>query len=163
MGDLAKAANLSRPALYLVFPSKVQIFTAVITRVFAEMLREIREGMHGIEYPAEQLMFAFEVWCVRPFEIIKASPDAADLLENGYKLAGNVTQSAVADFQKIIVDLFRSAISDTTATRATPAQAAQILVNATYGLKTGAKNAVQLRKMLRGLIELLLAGLGAHV
>jgi AcrR family transcriptional regulator len=30
MGDLAEAAQMSRPALYLVFPSKEQIFTVLI-------------------------------------------------------------------------------------------------------------------------------------
>ena len=32
MGDIADAAKMSRPALYLVIPSKEEIFTAVVSQ-----------------------------------------------------------------------------------------------------------------------------------
>ena len=38
MGDLAQAAHMSRPALYVVFPSKEEIFTAVMARLLTAML-----------------------------------------------------------------------------------------------------------------------------
>ena len=44
MGDIAEAAGISRPALYLVFSSKEEILTAVLARVFTAALEEIRQN-----------------------------------------------------------------------------------------------------------------------
>jgi Bacterial regulatory proteins, tetR family len=39
MGDLAESAQMSRPALYLVFPSNEQIFTEVVSRLINVLSR----------------------------------------------------------------------------------------------------------------------------
>src|SRR5215472_11097353 len=72
MSDLAEAAQMSRPALYLLFSSKEEVFRALVTQIFNELLREVREGMSKRAEVADQLIGAFEVWCVRPFEMIQA-------------------------------------------------------------------------------------------
>src|SRR5580704_13856017 len=87
MADIAEAAGMSRPALYLVFPSKEEIFTALLTRVFAAALDEIRQGLGRWPTAREKLSLAFEVWAVRPFEMTLASPDGKDLYESSYQFA----------------------------------------------------------------------------
>src|ERR1700756_1996961 len=82
MSDLAEAAQMSRPALYLIFSSKEEVFRVLITQIFTELLQEVREEVRKHEEVADQLTCAFEVWCVRPFEMIQVSPDARDLLES---------------------------------------------------------------------------------
>ena len=105
MGDLAEAAKMSRPALYLVFPSKEEVFTAVLKRVFAEVLDEIRQGIPLRETPLEKLTFAFEVWCVRPFEMVQASPDAGDLFESSLEFAAEFTIAATTEFEITIAQI----------------------------------------------------------
>jgi AcrR family transcriptional regulator len=68
MGELAEAAQMSRSALYLVFPSKGQFFTEVASRSLAENFDEIRKGILRFKTVEEKLAFAFEVWSVRGFE-----------------------------------------------------------------------------------------------
>ncbi|HEY8129307.1 MAG TPA: helix-turn-helix domain-containing protein, partial [Hyphomicrobium sp.] len=59
MGDIADAAKMSRPALYLVIPSKEEIFTAVLAQTFSEMLEEIRGGIGSFQTARDKLTFAF--------------------------------------------------------------------------------------------------------
>src|SRR5579862_5907010 len=98
MADIAEAAHMSRPALYLVFPSKEEILTAVVSRVFAAMLDEIRQGINRDVTVEEKLGFAFDIWCVRPFEIYQRSPDAKDLYESSFQFATEVTTQAFSRF-----------------------------------------------------------------
>jgi len=62
MSDLADAAQMSRPALYLIFSSKEEVLRSLVTQIFNELLREIREGLSKHEGVADQLTFTFEVW-----------------------------------------------------------------------------------------------------
>ncbi len=41
MGDIAEAAGISRPALYLVFPLKEKIFATVLTRMLDETVQQL--------------------------------------------------------------------------------------------------------------------------
>ena len=44
MGDVAQTAGISRPALYLVFPGKEELFSAVIHRMNTEAFQDIHAG-----------------------------------------------------------------------------------------------------------------------
>ncbi len=159
MADIAEAAHLSRPSLYLVFPSKEELLIAVTTQVFAALLNEIREGLDRFETPKEKLAFAFDIWTVRGFEIVQASPDAKDLLESSYEFAAEATNKAAADFVAIVVEILESLMRKQTKVDLSPLQVALILTNAMPGFKAAAKNTDQLRKLIAGLIGLVLASL----
>ena len=45
MGDLASAAGLSRPALYLVYPGKAEVFAAVVEWFIASTLAAMRASL----------------------------------------------------------------------------------------------------------------------
>src|SRR5260370_7330015 len=106
MSDLADAAQMSRPALYLIFSSKEEVFRSLVTQIFNELLREVREGLSKHDDVADKLTFAFEVWCVRPFEMIQASPDAKDILESGYEFAAEITFQPFSTFQNTLPNIF---------------------------------------------------------
>jgi TetR/AcrR family transcriptional regulator of autoinduction and epiphytic fitness len=162
MRDLAEAAHLSRPALYLVFPSKDELFTAVLRRAFTAMLDEIRQGLSRLATPKEKLMFAFEIWCVRLFETIQASPDAKDLLESSYEFAAKVTTQANADFEALLAEVLQPLVRQSTGLKLSSAQVAHILTSAAPGFKASAKNSGQLRELIAGLIAIVLASLPAR-
>jgi len=159
MGDIAEAARMSRPALYLVFPSKEEVFTAVMARLFTAALDEIRQGLGRFARADEKLTFGFEVWCVRPFEIILASPDATDLLQSSYEFATEVTTRAAADFEALLAEVLQAQIRGRAQTGFSSAQIAHILATAVPGFKESAKTAVQLRELVAGLITIVLASL----
>jgi AcrR family transcriptional regulator len=159
MSDLADAAHISRPALYLIFSSKEEVFRGVVTQIFTELLREVSEGVSKLESVADQLTWAFEVWCVRPFEMIQASPDAKDILESGYEFANEITVQAFADFETILSDVLRPSVRAKADSPFSSEQLAHILTTAALGFKESASSAVQLRQLIKGLITIVLAGL----
>ena len=71
MGEIARAAGMSRPALYLEFANKEDIFTAVLRRYSDDLLSEIQAGLKARNTPADQLMFVCDIWVVRPFEMVQ--------------------------------------------------------------------------------------------
>jgi len=72
---------MSRPALYLLFPNKEEIFKAAIRQIAGENLGAIRAGLEAYPTEAGKLRFAFEVWCVEPFRLMLQLPDAKELVD----------------------------------------------------------------------------------
>lgn len=159
MSDLAEVAQISRPALYLLFSSKEEVFRAVVTRLFTDLLQEVREGVSQHDGAAEQLTCAFEVWCIRPFELIQLSPDAKDILESGYQFATEITTQAFADFEEILAEVLRPLANAQAAPNLSAGQLAHLLTTAVQGFKESASSVIQLRQMITGFITLVLAGL----
>src|SRR5438132_7885748 len=150
---------MSWTELYFIYSSKEEVFQALVTQIFTELLREVREGVSKHEDVADQLTCAFEVWCVRPFEMIQASPDAKDILESGYAFATEITVQAFADFETILSDVLRPSVRAQADPPLSSEQLAHILTTAAQGFKESASSAVQLRHMIKGLITVVLAGL----
>ena len=159
MADLAEAAHMSRPSLYLIFPSKEQVFTAVVARVFASMLAEIRQGISRFTTAEEKLRFACEIWCVRPFEMILASPDARDLLESSYEFAAETTIEAARDFMSILAEILDPLVRRQNKIHLSSIQIAHLLASALPGFKGSAESVAQLRALIAGLITVVLASL----
>jgi AcrR family transcriptional regulator len=159
MGELAQAAQMSRPALYVVFPSKEGIFTAVMAQLLAALLDEIRQGLDRFSTPKEKLKFAFDVWSLRPFEAIRASPDAKDLLQSSYEFAAEVTTKAFADFEALLAEVLQPQVRKKAQMEFSSTQIAHILAAAVLGFKESAKTSAQLRELIAGLIAIVLSGL----
>ena len=159
MSDLAEAAQMSRPALYLIFSSKEEVFRSLVTQVFNELLYEVRAGLSEREDVTDKLLFAFEVWCVGPFEMTQVSPDARDILESGYEFATEIITQAFSDFENILSDVLRPIVNSQAEKLLSSEQLAHILTTAVVGFKESATSVTQLRQMIQGLITVVLAGL----
>ncbi len=161
MGEIAAAAGMSRAALYLVYPSKEDVLTAVVTRVFAAMLDEIRHGLGRFAPVEEQLTFALDVWCVAQFELVQASPDAKDLYESSYQFAAEVTAKATADFVALVAGVLEPLVRQQARVALSSVQIAQVLASAVPGFKDSVATTEQLRAMIARLITIVLASLDA--
>ena len=64
MYDIAKAASISRPALYLVFPGKERVFSAVILQLAQELSDQARLGIAVAVGPREKVMAVIEAWAI---------------------------------------------------------------------------------------------------
>ncbi len=159
MSDLADAAQMSRPALYLIFSSKEEVLRSLVTQIFNELLCEVRQGLSKHESVTDKLTFAFEAWCVRQFEMIQTSPDAKDILESGYEFAAEITLQAFSDFETILSDILRPMMISQAEKNLSSDQLAHILATAVQGFKDSAASVAQLRQMIEGLITIVVAGL----
>ena len=101
MGDIAQAAGLTRPTLYVAFPDKEQIFTAVVEKMITDKLAEIREGLLRRKTLKEKLCFACNAWAVDGYKLIQAHPDAADMFDLGFKSVC----AGYDEFAKLLADI----------------------------------------------------------
>ena len=156
MGDLAAAAHMSRPALYLLFPSKEEVFGAVMEQLFAELLNLIREGIATRATAYEQLVFAFEVWAIEPFKAVQAAPDAKDVLESSYTFAPAITANAMADFERLLGSILAPLAREAPLVMS-PDRVARILAAAVPGFKQSASSVNELQRLIEDLVTLVLA------
>lgn len=160
MQDLADAAGISRPALYLVFPNKEEIFKAVIKRSTKQSLNKIREGIDKLATTQEKLQYAFELWTVKPYELIRTAPDAKELIYSCYEFSREVFEKVGSAFEaelvKVINPLFKSNASTLTAKKT-----AKILRSAIRGFKDTAENSNELRELIRDFVAIVLLALNA--
>lgn len=139
MADIARAAGISRAALYLSFGSKEELFRAGSERAHARTMRNVEAALAGdgdIFSRIELAIAAFQRDLIMPFA---GSADATELFDANMALARDVTLAARAQ----LVALLARALADAEATgaitlddlKAVPTDLAGIIVAAMEGIK----------------------------
>jgi len=160
MGDIAKAAGMSRPALYLVYPSKEEIFKAGVISFMEDALGEIEAGLGARDSMREKLEYAFDIWLIRPYEVIDRLPDAKDLLDNAHGAAGEEMLQAKARFEGLLTNILEPLTGNAPASGMTAAQVAHLMAFSVISFKENAKDVEELRSLIDGLITMTMATLG---
>ena len=62
IADVAQAAGVANGTVYLYYPSKVDLFKAVVRELMAPGIERIEEAALALPTPAEQLRAALEQW-----------------------------------------------------------------------------------------------------
>jgi AcrR family transcriptional regulator len=161
MGDIAAAAEISRPALYLLFANKEAIFCAIFTRFANGRLAEIEAGIDDFPTVAEQLAFAVEIWIVRPYELLHNTPEGRELVECSYGFAADVVDASYRRFEAILLTVFAPYAKTLKAAGMSPATLAETFALALPGMKSGAKDSGHLHELLTRLITITTATLGS--
>jgi len=156
MGDIAERAGISRPALYLVFSGKEEVFAAVIRRMTDEQLTRIRAALPTLPTPGSQVLFACETWSAHSFDLIAAHPDARDL----FNLALLPVQQMYADFQALIAALLVAPVA-ASSLDATPEELARVLIFAMRGFKETVTDKRDMHRLIALQVSLLLTALEA--
>lgn len=159
MGDLAAAAGMSRPALYLVFCRKEEVFEGVLRAFTARTLAEIQQGLDARPTPLEKLRFAFDLWAVRPFGRFAASPEFREPAHASLAFAKPAIDEAIAAFEAVLVSILAPLGATAPAKALPPEQIARVLTRAVHGFKESAQDPDELRAMIDGLLEMVLASL----
>lgn len=154
MGDVAAAAHVSRPALYLVFPGKDELFSAVIRRMNTAALEDIQAGLSACGTLEEKLRFALDRWMAQAYDLAYASPDAEDLFRYSYPAMREVSD----EFQAFLAEMLREA-AKASPLPVTPEDLAQALFFSVHGFKTVAANGTDLRRMIALQVGVIVAAL----
>ncbi|MEM7248989.1 MAG: TetR/AcrR family transcriptional regulator [Acidobacteriota bacterium] len=157
MGDLAEAAGMSRPALYLVFPNKEEIFKAVLEEFAATALAEIREGLAGTDTTRDALHLAFDTWTVRPFELLHHAAGYEELSDCTHGFAREVVTTMYRDFEVLLVDILEPEKDGLSRRGLTTEHVARVLAVAVRGFKETARDVDELRALIEGILTLTLA------
>ena len=156
MNDVAEAAGISRPALYLVFPHKEDIFAAVIERLIQDTLQQYREALPRLRSLDRKLHFCCEQWAGHGYDLTQAHPDARDV----FNLAFTPVREMYAALETFLADLLREAV-DASKLKTTPEELARVLIFAMRGFKDIAEDGAHMRRLIALQVEVVLASLRA--
>jgi len=159
MADLAQAAGISRPALYLLFCNKEEVFAATLRAFTARALQEVRSGLPAQPTPKEKLVHAFEIWAIQPYVLLMTSPDAKELIDCSFTFAKEAIDRGYAAFEAELAGILAPLLAQAPPQARSAEQIARILTRAVHGFKEAATSAEDLRGMVDGLLDMVLAGL----
>jgi len=144
MGDIAKAAGMSRPALYLQFKDKEAIFSRVIENMDAQALTKIKTAIGKIGPLEEKLLHACTNWGMHGVELAAAFPDAADLFD----LQFPAVRKVYGNFQALVVEILLANLK-TWPISVSPEDYALTLAYGMRGLRYAAHDVEDMRRLIR--------------
>lgn len=154
IGDVAHAAGISRPALYLLFSGKEALFEAAVRELNRLRMAEIEAALETCETLEEQLFTGCSLWLVGVFDLKRSTPDARDMDD----LAFPVVVEAYGRLQAVISRL----LADSGLKLPAPAaDLARGLVFAMRGFGATARDRDDMLAMIRLQVELCCRALGA--
>ncbi len=143
MRDVAERAGISRPALYLVFPRKDDIFAAVLKHLSEEALQEYRWTLPQFPTLEEKLHFCCEKWGAHGFDLAEVHPDSKDLFDPSFA----PVREMYASFAAFLAELLTEPVA-ASALQSTPEELAHVLVSAMRGFEEFAEDGAHVRRMI---------------
>ena len=139
MADIARAAGISRAALYLSFGSKEELFRAGSARAHARTMRNVEAALAGtgdVFSRIEAAIAAFQRDLIAP---LSASDSAAELFDTNMTLAKDITLAArarlVAQLAQALADAQTTGAISLDAVNARPVDVAAMMVASMEGIK----------------------------
>jgi AcrR family transcriptional regulator len=155
MNDIAEAAGVSRPALYVLFKNKEEIFIAAYLRWVDETIAQVEAAMAKTASPKDKVARAFEIWAVGPFEMTTASPAAQELVDCNFAFAQAARKQGDTTFEATIAPVVARLIETLpAASRIAPGRIAHVLVSAMRGFKQAAATPDEMRRLIDELLQL---------
>ncbi|WP_084526426.1 TetR/AcrR family transcriptional regulator [Nocardia vaccinii] len=132
MEDVARAADISRPGLYLLFGSKQELFTAAVTDALNRSIAAVGEVLADTTRPSrDRLLDAFDQWTGRYIGVM--SGEVHTMAEEYADLLG----PAVTEFPSRFAALLDASLAESTDTAIAPRSTAvaQTLISTSIGIK----------------------------
>ena len=161
MNDIAQAADISRPALYLIFDNKENLFYELaanrldisIERAISALSVEATLNTRFID-----ALLAFEKAFYEP---VSSSPHGAELMDISQSLAADVLTKGfsklVTAFSNTIKEAEKCGEANFQDTPLTPKSFVELLITALGGIKKKAKTITEFRKQTTQVAEIFLA------
>lgn len=158
MDDIARAAEMSRPALYLLFRNKADIFRAIGSMLLGRSLEQANVILSGNGPLGERMLQAFEVAIFSMIEAIEQSPHGADILDMKNALAAGLLET----WQSGLLDMLTDAIeAEARRTRVklfgglSPRDLASVVLDAIEGAKARGASIEEKRRTARAAVALI--------
>lgn len=153
MADIAAAAGLSRPSLYLVFPGKEAVFRALAETLLADAASTAEAAWPGDAAVADGLAAAILAKDLPIHRLIASTPHASEILAETEALVSDLHEAAAARFAALVTARLAAAGD------AAPALTARLIVNAAAGMKHARQPEADYVADVRRLAAMVAAGL----
>lgn len=156
MDDIARAGEISRPALYLLFRNKAEIYRAIATMLFDASAAAARAALATGGSFAERVMASIDCSLIALMATISESSHGAELLDMKNSLAGDLAavwrdKLAVAFAQAIATEADRNEV-DLAARGLTAHSLSELLLDGLEGMKSRVAGPGDLRAQARRLV-----------
>lgn len=159
MADIADEAGISRPALYLQFKNKGDIFRAGFEMFVEELLGTMASVLVGKGDLPARVAEAVIAGLVTPFRDFHGTPHGEELFDAKQALAEDLGNEWFARMQHLIADAMTRAIADGQMKLPDGADApivARLLVNGLEGIKNRTHLGEGTEREMRLLVDLML-------
>ena len=163
MDDIAKLAGMSRPALYLLFRNKQDVFRSLSEHLQITALEAAEAALAADKPFVERLHNAILVKEEMLFRVVSESPHGEELFDANTEIAGDVTERTLTRFQQSLAGAIQHAADaleiDIDRVGVPPDRLAALLLAGIHGLKTPLPEGGELRRKLTDLVKLFTAAL----
>lgn len=108
MDDIAKAAGMSRPALYQNFSNKVDIYRAIVTSFCNSVQSGWEDIVIGEQLVVEKLKSVFKIAVVDPHAMMENMPHGEEIIGLKHDFAQDVFEDFNAKLHAVFVHVMKS-------------------------------------------------------
>jgi AcrR family transcriptional regulator len=160
MNDIAKSAGISRPALYLMFENKEDLFQGLAAHRLDQAIDSALSVLKGNGKIADRFLESLLVFEQIFYEPIADSPHGTELMDISLSLASEIMTKKLARFHAALTKSLSEAEARGQITFARtpmkPRAFVELLFTALNGVKKRALNTAEFRKLVRQLTEIFL-------
>jgi AcrR family transcriptional regulator len=160
MNDIAKSAGISRPALYLMFENKEDLFQGLAAHRLDQAIDSALSVLQGNGKIADRFPESLLVFEQIFYEPIADSPHGTELMDISLSLASEIMTKKLARFHAALTKSLSEAEARGQITFARtpmkPRAFVELLFTALNGVKKRALNTAEFRKLVRQLTEIFL-------
>ncbi|MGA0289296.1 MAG: TetR/AcrR family transcriptional regulator [Pseudohongiellaceae bacterium] len=160
MNDIAKSAGISRPALYLMFENKEDLFQGLAAHRLDQAIDSALSVLQGNGKIADRFRESLLVFEMIFYEPIADSPHGTELMDISLSLASEIMTKKLARFHAALTKSLSEAEARGQITFARtpmkPRAFVELLFTALNGVKKRALNTAEFRKLVRQLTEIFL-------
>jgi AcrR family transcriptional regulator len=163
MQDIAKATDISRPALYLIYPNKEAIFRAVIIRYYEQIKLLSEQEIQVCHTLEKKLAACMENWIEMSYQEISNSPAENEIYEARYTIVEDLKEPLSQIFIDQLCHILETSPeippSQFKEMDITPLRMAELIAKSCIGLRREAQTLEQLQSWLRDLRKIHLSAL----
>jgi AcrR family transcriptional regulator len=160
MNDIAQAAGISRPALYLMFDNKENLFQGLAAFRLDQAIEQALGALAGGGDTNERIIAALLVFERIFYEPIADSPHGAELMDISQSLASELMVKDIvrlhAALAKTLSDAEQAGEVNLENSPLKPKAFVELLFTGLNGVKRKASNTAEFRKMVKQLAEVFL-------
>lgn len=160
MDDIARGAGVSRPALYLRFRNKEDIYRALTVAHYDAAARDIAVALQGDGGLEQRLSAAFAVHGGEVVKLMISSPHGMELMDAGFAVAGDLVKAGEARLTEVYAAwLAQAAAEGQVRLTGEPEAIAATLTSALKGIKMAVPDYPSYQQRVAQLAALIGAGL----
>ncbi|MDE0981026.1 MAG: TetR/AcrR family transcriptional regulator [Gammaproteobacteria bacterium] len=164
MNDIAQAAGISRPALYLMVENKEDLFSGVVSFRMNQGIDKAISTLSGSGSIAERITAAILAFEKIFYEPVAESPHGAELMDMSISIAADLMKKGQSRLEKVLSQALEEAISngevDFSDLPMKPLAFVGLLMSSIGGLKKHATSMTALRRQISEVVGIFFKSIG---